>query len=150
MSDAPRDDGRSSSAVLYSGLHQKQVRALGLLLRGERTADVARVLDCSDHTVKRWRADPLFAGHLRHAQLAVLQSASDAVVAAVPSAIDVVTEIMNDREQHPAMRLRAAEKIIELAKDAGNVAAAQAAKTTMIDLTHMSPAELADVVNGDE
>jgi response regulator of citrate/malate metabolism len=87
----------------------KQRRALKFLMTTPSTAEAARQSDVSERTLRRYLADPAFAGALNQAESAVVETTTRRLTGMTQSALDAVQAILSDSTASPTARLRAAE-----------------------------------------
>jgi transposase-like protein len=93
-----------------TGHQRRAVRALLVKPTIEQAAKDAQV---SETSLYRWMRQPEFHRALTEAESDALDNASRRLVNLTEHAISVITATMDDRNMHPALRLRAAQIVLE-------------------------------------
>ncbi len=94
-------------------LNTKHKACIRLLADGSTVAEAALALGVGERTVYNWRAKPEFLAALRSADAEALQEISRKLTVATDSALDVLLTVMNDSENPPGVRVRAADSILK-------------------------------------
>lgn len=88
----------------------KQAQAIGLLLTGNSTAEVASQIGVTQRTVQNWCSDDMeFIAQLRSAESEAVTVASRRLASVASSAIDTIEEIMSHPLSKAPTRLQAAD-----------------------------------------
>lgn len=94
-------------------LSRRQAAAIeALLTHGTQTA-AAQAAGIDRGTLARWLTDPEFCAQLRAAEAAAMEETSRRVLAMSNAAVTVVASVMADRGNPPAVRLRAADSLLD-------------------------------------
>ena len=95
-----------------AALSVKQLRAVRALLTHPTVAQAA--VDCalSEATIYRWLANPAFRAALAQAEGEAVAAAGRKLVALAESALDTVAAVMTDPQAPDAVRVRAAEVVL--------------------------------------
>lgn len=97
-----------------ANLTAKHVRAIDALLAGQTRASAAAAAGVTERTLDRWRAElPEFADELARRSSATLRDAALRLKGTIDDAVDVLREVMTSADSRPAVRLRAAQVVIE-------------------------------------
>ncbi len=97
---------------IRDALTPKQRRALNYLMTTSDIAEAARQSGVSERSLRRWLADPAFAGALNEAEFALVETTTRRLTGMVELALDAVKEILGDRSASATARLRAAEIVL--------------------------------------
>lgn len=92
-----------------------QYAALEVLLSGGTYLEAAQAAGVTDRHLRRWRASGPFAEALHALQQDVLVEARDRLAGHLAGSLDTVCQLRDDPAVPPAVRLRAAERILDLA-----------------------------------
>jgi hypothetical protein len=104
-------------------LSPAQSRALELYAQGSTDAEVATELGVERSTAWRWRTqDATFRRALRRTHAEATKAAAGRLEGLVEKALDVLASTLTDQEAPLALRLRAAEAVLERAGVASNEA----------------------------
>jgi hypothetical protein len=115
---------------LSSALTAQQVQVISLLSHGGTINDAAATVGVSCHTIRNRRcAIPAFAIELDHASREQALAWQEELRGAVPLATQSINTILSDPAASPALRLRAAGMILELADLPGLAECASFEKT---------------------
>jgi len=99
-------------------LSPAQHHVLSLLVQGVSTSAAAAAAGVHRNTVGTWRrTHPAFARELEFAARERSMYWHDQAAALAEKAVSVLSEILDDKTASPALRLRAALKVISLASD---------------------------------
>jgi hypothetical protein len=99
-------------------LSPAQHHVLSLLAQGVSTTEAAAAAGVHRNTVGTWRrTNPAFARELEFAARERSMFWHDQAAALAEKAVTVLSEILDDTTASPALRLRAALKVIDLASD---------------------------------
>lgn len=97
-------------------LDTRQARALEVYAQGSTDAEVAAELGVERSTAWRWRTmDPEFRGELRRLHAEATGAAAARLEGLVEKALDVLTSTLTDTQAPIALRLRAAQLVLERA-----------------------------------
>lgn len=94
------------------GLRERERLAVDLLARGKTIREVSRALQLSERTIWNYRRKPQVQRAIFNLQQELMQQSGGQSLSAVPQAIDVLTEIMNNPEARDADRIAASRSII--------------------------------------
>jgi len=83
------------------------------LASGMSVIEAAKSLGVTERTARRWYAKPLVRGALKETQAAALDGASRRLSAGADEALDVLRDVMQDKSQSGAVRIRAAQAWID-------------------------------------
>jgi hypothetical protein len=90
-----------------------QMKVIEYRCSGMTWTDAARAASVADRTTRRWRSEPAFVAAPREAQSSTFTEGLGLIQANVGRAAVVIAEILDDREADRAVRLRAAQVVIE-------------------------------------
>jgi len=97
-----------------ANLTAKQARAIDALLAGQTRASAAAAAGVAERTLDRWRAEhPTFSDELNRRSTLALRDATLRLKSSIDEAVDVLREVMTSADSRPAVRLRAAQVVIE-------------------------------------
>lgn len=98
---------------IQNELTTKQRRAVAALLT-ERTVEVAaQKAAVSQRTLMRWLADPAFRVAVRDAEAVAIDTAGRRLASLATDAADVYAGIFEDPTARPALKLRAAQLVLD-------------------------------------
>ena len=108
-------------AVVQSGtkanilvkLTLRQEKAIAAILASRTTEDGLRRAQVSKTQWHRWLSDPGFRAAYGQRQRELLEAAFHTLRASLGEAVQTLTDIMTQTDQHPATRLRAALALID-------------------------------------
>lgn len=92
---------------------QKQILALSALLQTNSRAEAARAAGVSERTVRNYWNDPEFRREYATACRDQLREATQRAQYNATAAVDTLTEIMQDEEQPPNVRIQATRALID-------------------------------------
>jgi hypothetical protein len=87
-------------------------RAIELLIAGVSPPEIARQLNLGRTTVWRWQQDPEFVAELEAVRGDRRKMVQAALIDCALEAVDVLMELMRDRDIPAAVRVRAAESLL--------------------------------------
>jgi DNA-binding transcriptional LysR family regulator len=94
-------------------LTTRQRRAVVALLQARNIGEAAKAAGIGQRTLYRWLADPLFRGELLTAEGDMIDQAARRLVGLQDGAIDVLQAELADPTTSPAVRLRAAQAVLD-------------------------------------
>jgi hypothetical protein len=94
-------------------LSATQQNAVLLFCEGQAAADVARAVGVTPRTVSRWMRRPEFVQALTEQRAALRSEVVNRLHTEADRAVRVVAGIMNNTAVHPAVRLKAAQDILD-------------------------------------
>lgn len=94
-------------------LNSRQHRAITALLTTRNISEAATVAQVGERTLYRWLSEPAFRAALSAAEGAAIDAATRSLLALQAGAIDTIEALMNDSEQPGAVRLRAAQSVLD-------------------------------------
>lgn len=109
---SPDATQRDEIGNIAPSLEAVRERALELLLQGATCPEVAVELEVHRSTVWRWTRTPKFARHLRAVATERIQAASVRLDLALGTAIDLLEDVVVDKQQPVTVRVRAAEALL--------------------------------------
>lgn len=77
------------------GLTEKQQSAINLIIAGSYYKDIAQQLDVHENTLKKWRAQKLFANELNKRKKEVMKTAHGVLMASATKAAQQLVELMD-------------------------------------------------------
>jgi hypothetical protein len=93
-----------------------QVRAIGALLAGSTVTDAAKSAGVSRATVHRWLSDdPDFMAAYNMARREAAEARRQRLSGMGLEAVETLRELLTDRDTPPAVRLRAAMEVLQVA-----------------------------------
>jgi len=105
-------DPAQSSQLDDSGLNEKHLAAIRLLLQGQSCTQIARALEVDQRTLYRWRQHPVFREELAQQREELWSDATERLRAMVHPALDVLEEdLVNPYDR---ARFRAANVVLRL------------------------------------
>lgn len=90
-----------------------QTRTIAALLTHRTIEDAAKAADVTTRTITRWMEDQNFRLQLANAETNVIDHATRQLIALQADAIKTMASIMDDGKVSPAVRLRAAQAILD-------------------------------------
>lgn len=87
--------------------------ALEMLAAGASNPEVARALSLNRATLWKWRQAPEFAAELARLRQPILDAVRPDLLAMATRAVDLLSGLLADETAPPAVRLRAAEIVLE-------------------------------------
>jgi hypothetical protein len=102
---------------------QKMELAIAALLSHRTLEEAARAVEVSTHTLLRWMKEPEFRAMYQEARRMAFSQAIGRLQEASGAAVTTTLKIMLDANVPPAIRLRAAEIVLEHAGKAENLVA---------------------------
>lgn len=94
-------------------LSTQQQNAVLLFCEGRTAADVARAIGVTPRTISRWLLRPAFVQALTEQRAALRSEVVNRLHTEAEQAARVVASIMNNAAVHPAVRLKAAQDILD-------------------------------------
>jgi hypothetical protein len=94
-------------------LTTRQRKAVACLLSERNALAAAKAAGVGERTLFRWLADPVFRVAVREAEADAIDTASRRLVGLSDTAIDTLAGILTDEETAPALKLRAAQAILD-------------------------------------
>ena len=88
-------------------------RAVAALVACSTTKEAARVAGMGESTLRAYKSDPEFVELYTAARHELLDTGVKALQSKFSDAVDVICEIMTDKEASPSVRLSAANSIIQ-------------------------------------
>lgn len=100
--------------MTVSKLTRKQRQAIKALIEGKNYEETALVAGVTNRTLWTWRHDnETFKAELARQSDNVLSDATTTMKANMHTAVNVISEVMCDREASPSVRVRAAQAMLE-------------------------------------
>lgn len=94
-------------------LNTRQQRAITALLTTRNITEAATAAQVGERSLYRWLNEPAFRAALSAAEGAAIDAATRSLLALQSDAIATIESIMNDCEQPGAVRLRAAQSVLD-------------------------------------
>lgn len=95
-----------------TNLTTKQVAAVAGLLAGLTNEAAAGAAGVSRRTLQRWLTEPGFRSALRQAETDLVARAARTMAAGAVEAVELLRSILDDEEQAPRDRIRAAQTLL--------------------------------------
>ncbi|SEL89395.1 hypothetical protein SAMN04487770_12018 [Butyrivibrio sp. ob235] len=95
------------------GITNKQCKAIQCLLTAPTQEEAAKMAGCSSSTLRRWLDQPEFVKAYQRAQTKLIDSCVMKARNMVSPAFEVLSEIMNDKDNNAQTRVYASRSIIE-------------------------------------
>jgi len=96
-------------------LHQKQWKAIELLVEGKTASEVCKALDINRTSLLRWRGDPVFASQLASAMAQAMAGAIERLDMVATDAVDALADVMRNSDDD-AVRVKAATELLDRAR----------------------------------
>jgi uncharacterized protein YaaQ len=94
-------------------LSNRQRKAIGALLSSRNITEAAKVAQVSERTLFRWLADENFRQVLLTAESGLIDAATRRLIGLQEAAIETIFIILKDEQSGPAVRLRAAQSVLD-------------------------------------
>ncbi|MFM8320970.1 MAG: transposase family protein [Chloroflexota bacterium] len=94
-------------------LTPRQQRTIAALLQARNVSDAARMAGVGERTLYRWMGDPLFRAALASAEGDAIDQATRRLVGLQDGAIDLLQAMLEDPTAAAAVRLRAAQSVLD-------------------------------------
>lgn len=101
---------------MSKNLKSNQLAAIPLLAAGMRANAVAKTVGVTAETVSRWRREPAFKAALEEEHYDALEATRCHMRAALPKAMEFVTQLIGNEKAHMKHRLDAAKKVLDQCK----------------------------------
>src|SRR5438874_13158844 len=105
-------------ATLQEKLGAKREAAIVALLTARSIEDAARTADVPPRTLHRWLQEPEFDAAYRKARRAAFSQSTGRLQQATSAAVSTLLKIMVDPGAPPSTRVRAADSVLDHAKQA--------------------------------
>lgn len=96
-----------------NALTLRQRKTITALLAARNVPEAAQAANVGERSVYRWLADPAFRAALLAAEGAAVDTATRRLVGLSDGAIDTLAEVMTAHDTAPAVRLRAAQAVLD-------------------------------------